>query len=53
MLKGLVMNQKKEQEVEEVHEGREEQKQKKALSLRPEEGSLTAHWMIKNRNVES
>jgi len=41
MLKGLVMSPKKEQEVEDCEE-------KKKLSLRPQEGSLTAHWMIQN-----
>ena len=43
MLKGLVMSSRKDNEVE-------EQEQKKELSLRPQEGSLTAYWMIKTKN---
>ena len=41
MLKGLVMSSNKEVE--------KEQKQKEELSLRPQKGSLTAHWMNKNK----
>ena len=43
MLKGLVMSPKKDNEVEEGV------KDKKELSLRPQEGSITAHWMMKNK----
>ena len=45
MLKGLVTSPKKEPEVE-----IEDYKEKKELSLRPQEGSLTAYWMIKTKN---
>ena len=48
MLKGLVMSPKKEEEVEEVYYC-EDKDEKKELSLRPQEGSLTSNWMIKNR----
>ena len=47
MLKGLVLSPKKQ-----VHYNEETVKTKE-LSLRPEEGSLTADWIIKNNKCYS
>ena len=48
MLKGLVMSPKKESvvNVEDVEVCK--QNDNKNLSFRPQEGSLTAHWIAKN-----
>jgi len=51
MLKGLVMSPKKEsvvnvEDVEDVEVCK--QNDNKNLSFRPQEGSLTAHWIAKN-----
>ena len=53
MLKGFVMSPKKDNEVEEVHynEDEKENVKKKELSFRPQEGSLTAYWVMKNKNI--
>lgn len=43
MLKGLVTSPKKDNTVDKVKDCKE-------LNLRPQEGSLTAHWILKQKN---
>ena len=46
MLKGLVISTKKDNKVEEYVQATDE----KELSFRPEKGSLTRYWMMKQKN---